>query len=339
MSPIPLKNLLLLPLLSTFFAGTLSTPAAYPNQYVEHALRKRAALNVVKTTTTHAQTLDWIPVGSQGTIAKAPPPLAPFAADPTKNAAKPISELEMPGVEKGPPGTVPIPRVNSTYLTNVHGIKKPPPAKRGVSKRQDAGIHWYVSSDQTVDNTGGSFVTSMFKAFVNNAGDFSLLQTAVTQDSSKGGQTLEAGWINYPNQVSQPHIFTYYTTNGYSSEGDDIGGWNQDVAGWVQVDSTYFPGTAFSSISTIGGTQYDMTMQYMLYENNWWLWVIDRWMGYYPASLYSNGITGTSLATGSNVIFFYGEIYNGENALTTTDMGSGNFAETGWQYSGYIHNM
>jgi hypothetical protein len=36
----------------------------------------------------------------------------------------------------------------------------------------------------------------MFDAFVNNAADFSLLQSAVTFQSSAGLQTVEAGWIN-----------------------------------------------------------------------------------------------------------------------------------------------
>ena len=116
----------------------------------------------------------------------------------------------------------------------------------------------------------------MFKAFVNNAGDFSLLQSAVAYQSSVGLQTVEAGWINYPLQIDQPHIFTYFTTDGYASSGNKVGGWNQDVGGWVQVDSTYFPGTVFSTIATIGGTQYDMTMQFQLFQGNWWLFVIDR---------------------------------------------------------------
>jgi hypothetical protein len=46
-----------------------------------------------------------------------------------------------------------------------------------------------------------------------------------------------------------------------------------------------------------------------------------------------------SLATGSDVIFFYGEIAQSEGPVTTTDMGSGEFAETGFGNSGYIHNM
>ena len=46
-----------------------------------------------------------------------------------------------------------------------------------------------------------------------------------------------------------------------------------------------------------------------------------------------------SLATGSDTIFFYGEIAQSEGSITTTDMGSGKLATTGYGNSGYIHNM
>jgi hypothetical protein len=157
MSPLIITNLLLLPVLVSFFTGTLSSPAAYPNQYVEHALKKRQSLNIVQTTNTHAQIIDWIPIESQGKIAKAPPLPHTPPTDASKKAGRPISELEMPGVQKGPPGTVPIPRVNATYLARAHQ-KQPPPKKTGVSKRQDAGVHWYVSSNQDVSNNGGNWV-------------------------------------------------------------------------------------------------------------------------------------------------------------------------------------
>jgi hypothetical protein len=44
----------------------------------------------------------------------------------------------------------------------------------------------------------------MFNAFVNNSADFSLLQSAVTFQSSAGIQTVEAGWINYPRKPFIP---------------------------------------------------------------------------------------------------------------------------------------
>jgi hypothetical protein len=48
---------------------------------------------------------------------------------------------------------------------------------------------------------------------------------------------------------------------------------------------------------------------------------------------------GASLAQQSDVIFFYGELAQSEGPVTTTDMGSGKFGETGFGQSGYIHNM
>lgn len=176
-----------------------------------------------------------------------------------------------------------------------------------------------------------------------------MLQTAVTKSNVpmpnnptvSGGQTLEAGWINYPQQVAAPHLFTYYTTCNYQCSGDNQGGWNRDQAGWVQVDTTYFPGTVFTPLSVDGGQQVEMQIEYQLFSGNWWLFVVDRWIGYYPASLFSAGEANAAvtLAQGSDTIYYYGEIYNSENAMTTTDMGSGEFASAGSTHAAYIHNM
>jgi hypothetical protein len=200
---VTLKSFLLLPVLTAFFTETLSTPAPFPNQYVEHVQKKRQSHNnVVETTETPSHTLDWIPLSSQGKIAKAPPLPCALPQDPTKKALRPTSELEMPGIKKGPSGTVPFPRVNATYLANVCQ-KKPPPKQPNRTKRQDASDHWYVNADQVVNNQGGSLVISMFAPFVNNSADFSLLQTAVTAQSTKGMQTVECGWMIYPNVNSR----------------------------------------------------------------------------------------------------------------------------------------
>ncbi|KAF8858557.1 hypothetical protein BDZ45DRAFT_743196 [Acephala macrosclerotiorum] len=131
-----------------------------------------------------------VPLGSQARIiATLLAPKVVYAG----NLSKPISELQQPGAQVGPPGTVPIPQ--------------------------------YAISDQSVADIGGSAIYGLFKAFVNNDGDFSLLQTAVTKSGTNSGQTLEAGWINYPDQVSTPYFFTYYITDGYASQGDNVRGW------------------------------------------------------------------------------------------------------------------
>lgn len=319
-------------------------------QYVEHALQKTLEMNVLKTTTTDTQIIDWIAIESQGPIAKKPPPRS-WIPHQTQNFSWPIPELEQPGAEIGPPGTVPIPRATLDYLAGASSVKIAPSSElsQGKSKRQYVGKHWYVNSGQSVANHGGEAIFSLYNSYVQSSGDFSLLQVAVVRDNvpilespgNSGWQTLEAGWINFPLQVSQPHLFTYFTTNDYTSQGNNKGGWNQDVKGWVQVDSAISPGTVFLPNSVIGGTQYDIPIGYYLYEGNWWLYVYDRYIGYYPATLFSDGQADATvtLASGSNYIAYYGEIYQKEDAVTTTDMGSGEFAAAGLGSSAYIRNM
>jgi hypothetical protein len=91
----------------------------------------------------------------------------------------------------------------------------------------------------------------------------------------------------------------------------------------------------------IGGAQHEISIEYLLYESNWWLGINGKWIGYYPASLFSAGATsGTvSLETASDNILYYGEIYQSEGPLTTTDMGSGEFGTAGSGKAAYIHNM
>jgi hypothetical protein len=62
---------------------------------------------------------------------------------------------------------------------------------------------------------------------------------------------------------------------------------------------------------------------------------LDRWIGYYSTSL--SGSDG--LANGSDQIAYYGQILQTEEALTTTDMGTGEFASAGQGNAAYIHNM
>ena len=331
MSPTLPKKLLLVSLLSIFVAGGASNPVASP---VLH----ETDLKILKTTNTKHHVIDWVPLHSQGQVAPPPPPRAPYVPDPAKNLTLAPSELQHENAQLGPPGTVPIPRVDLTPSSTKQGLPNRNTTKE-KSKRQYAGDHWYCSSDLSVNNYGGSGVFSAYKAFVNNGGDFSLLQTAVVSSStSKGEQTVEAGWINYPNQVSAPHLFTYYTTDGYTGNGNNVGGWNREVRGWVQYSSTIFPGTYFTPLSTIDGPQYEITIEYEYYAGNWWLSVQNQWIGYYPGSLFA--ISGqNTLAQYSNTIFFYGEVYQSEGALTTTDMGSGEFGSREWPWSAYIHNI
>lgn len=55
-------------------------------------------------------------------------------------------------------------------------------------------------------------------------------------------QIIEVGWINYPAQVAQPHLFTFFNVDGYTQISDYKRGWNTEVKGWRQYEHTIFPG-------------------------------------------------------------------------------------------------
>lgn len=305
-------------------------------------------LQVVKTTSdANGQVVDWIIPESQGKIAS-PPPSSPWS-----NHSATLMDIEtlvpQDPAMKGPEGTVPILRSGGPTPP----IKRPPePGDDGAGANQTraeasyAGQHWYASSSQAVANRGGRAAFSLFKAYVQSGSDFSLLQTAVIRSNAAHAgtgpvtQTVEAGWINYPNQVQSPHLFSYFTTNGYGGDGDGIGGWNREHAGWVQVDGLIYPGVAFAPVSADGGAQYQADIGFCLFEGNWWLWVLDRWVGYYPGSLFAlNVATRDTLAGGSDRINFYGEVFNSGPQMTTTDMGSGQFPEGGFGHAAFLHNI
>jgi len=326
-------------------AAVLSTTSAAP-------LSGRSDGEVVATTTTsEGQIIDWIKPESQVTGGKiATPPPAPLSKRSIKTNQPSIQAIlgNDPG-KQGPNGTVPRLRSSKVARPNKrlpsksdhNNLLKTDAAQDGYS-----GTHWYASSGQNINNHGGKATFSLFKAFVQSNDDFSLLQTAVIRNNAAHAgtepksQTVEAGWINYPNQIQAPHLFTYFTTDGYTSNADNKGGWNTDVAGWVQVDSSIYPGIAFAPLSTDGGDQYELEIGYYLTGGNWWLWCLDRFVGYYPASLFSQGVNAAdTLADHSDIIDFYGEIYNSETEMTTTDMGSGEFPEAGFGKSAYLHNI
>ena len=295
-------------------------------------------LKIVKTTTLpNGQIIDWAITESQGNIASPPP--AP--------KKKTIGKSPVVPSLNGPKGTVPIPRkMGSTP----HQKQLPPISVEGVNtnttKRSNAGTHWYASSGQPVNNHGGGASFSLYNPYVESPNDFSLIQTAVIRDGAPNAQygtvdqTVEAGWQKYPSGSPNPHLFTYFTTCGYNADGDNVGGYNRDVAGWVQTDSTIYPGYEFMPYATDGGEQYEIQIEYKFMNNNWWLFVLDRYIGYYPASLFSQGVDASqTLAAGSNRINFYGEVYNSEDAITTTAMGSGEYAEAGFGHAAFILNI
>ncbi|KHO01799.1 carboxyl-terminal proteinase [Metarhizium album ARSEF 1941] len=345
MKPCELPGLALVGLALVDLAAPGPLPAAPP----------RHGLPIVKSTTTpDGQTLDWVPVSSQGTAISSPPPRPLLRRAPSRRDAAMVEAIRPS--DPGPAGTVPILRARGPTKP----MKQPPrPDDHNATTAAAAaaaalsggppsyqGRHWYASTAQTVDNHGGTATYSLFEAFVQHASDFSLLQAAVVRnDAAHAGtppksQTVEAGWINYPDQGAAPHLFSFYTTNNYESYGDYVCGWNRDVAGWVQYDPVVYPGVALAPLAAVRGARYEADIGFYYYQGNWWLHTLGRFVGYYPGGLFSRGVSPTdTLDHHADQISFYGEVYNGEDGLTTSDMGSGEFPDAGLGSAAYLRSI
>ena len=310
-----------------------------------------ASLDVIKTTKTPSgQILDWIKMESQlptGQIANPPPEIDKlvFAQGRLKDQLAKF-ELEQSTVDRGPEGTVPILRKD---LTNIRVTKSLSDhlSKHGhktysmqINENDSIevpgdGAHDYSYTAQYVTCYGGEGYFSAYSPYTQWSDEFSLLQILMR----RGNQTVESGWQDYRDLYGDwvPHLFVYYTTNGYSGDGDYIGGYNQDVDGWIQYSSSIYPGTLSSPNSVRGGAQYVMFIKYQLYQGNWWLNCNNNWIGYYPASLFSS--EGLNLR--ADKIAFYGEIVDSSShaGLTQTDMGSGYWPEYRWPWAAYMRSL
>jgi hypothetical protein len=323
------------------------------HQYLRDLYARREV--VARTETASGLQLDWIPVESQapdGAIADPPGEDRPTVFDGGELQPQPARfELQAEGAELGPPGTVPvvrkpIERIRPTGELQdwlAKGLKPnqvtPPDDPRGVRPPGGGYAHEYAHAAQTVTCFGTEGAINTWRPYVEWSNEFSLGQLWLVRGFGFQLQTLEVGVQNLRDLYGdwEPHLFTFYTTNGYTQSGDFIGGYNTDVKGWVQVATTVAPGSLITPLSQFGGTQLDLTIKVQLSAGNWWVQVGGTWMGYYPASLYSP----TGLRSEASSVDWGGEIVDSpEHSETTqTDMGSGRWPYEGWQFAAYMRNL
>jgi hypothetical protein len=269
-----------------------------------------------------------------------------------------VFELEDKSVERGPAGTVPVvrkdfSRIHATtslraYLakgsaTRLSGAAAKPVVDPVADPNPAGFFHAEASGDVT--SFGAETVLNVWDPSLENSGDHSLMQLGIQnrKDLPKL-QSLELGWEACNDQYgdSEPHFFIYYTTNGYTEDDDNVGGYNQDVDGWVQVDGSIFPAARITGLSTRGGEQRILPIKCQLYESNWWVKVMDTWIGYYPASLFmGNQSVFSTLGDHGDWAGFWGEVFSADNDpnVTITQMGSGSFGEAGFAQACFQSNL
>ncbi|MBA0831010.1 hypothetical protein Goarm_015502, partial [Gossypium armourianum] len=131
-----------------------------------------------------------------------------------------------------------------------------------------------------------------------------------------------------------PRFFTYWTTDAYQATGC----YNLLCSGFVQTTNKIAIGAAISPISSYNGRQFDIDI--MVWKDpkhgHWWLeFGSGLLVGYWPAFLFSH------LRSHANMIQFGGEIVNTRSSgfHTSTQMGSGHFAEEGFGKAAYFRNL
>lgn len=325
---------------------------------------RQSALKIVKTTTTPSgQTLDWVPIESQdpaGKIASAPPVMTmPVRTADNEKPVKAVSlELDDPKVERGPAGTVPLARLDISKLTRTFAltdflnksggllVNKDRPNKKPTDPNPAGYFH--ETDSQSVKAYGADGFLSVWDPKIDlpsaPGDDHSILQFWLQNYDKPQLQSIEGGWTvdQNLNGDSSPHVFTYYTTNGYTADGNNQGGYNSQYSGWVQYSNSVFPGIRINGYSTYGGPQYDISMKFQLYREptngqlNWWIAVQGVWMGYYPASLFNGGVGNDVEWIGSG-----GEVFSSLSnpAATQDQMGSGWQAQCGWTRAAFLRNL
>jgi hypothetical protein len=288
------------------------------------------------------QRIEWIPIGSQvpsGIVAVPPHPSRSAAEISPGMALATFAMAGAPAVP-GPPGTVPV-------------LRKGPVVPRAGKPRPDGppdvmpgGQYFHAQVSQPVINYGCSANLNVWRPQVESQTnhDHSIVQTWLYNSQNPLLQTLEAGWEVCPTEYGDalPHLFVFYTTNGYTKNGDGLGGMNFDYKGWVQVDRTIMPTGIVTNTSAEDGQQVIVQIRYELLEGNWWLSVNDVFVGYYPASLFMPGQSRfNSLGDHADQITFGGEVLSMEPDPVTsrTSMGSGFFAEGGLGRACFVSNM
>ena len=238
-------------------------------------------------------------------------------------------------------GTVPLLRVSLETMSHFSTLqqffqKVPDGAVRAVKANStvypQVASHKYSYTIQTVDNLGGNSNLNVWSPYVNTAAGeiFSLSQEWYVGGSGSGLQTEEVGWVVYPamfNNDESSHFFIFSTADGYAT-----GCWNNTCGDFVQVADSGLLGASFSNYSTFGGTQYEFSAEYYLYQGNWWLGYQGTWVGYYPGSKYYGGQNTRN----AQIIGFGSEsvgtsVWPGE--------GSGDWSSAGFGYAAYQRNL
>ncbi len=194
--------------------------------------------------------------------------------------------------------------------------RRAPKSPAGSGDPPCNGVSWfgscfyYANSAEQRTADGGGMTFLIENPAVDNSGDaggHSIAEIAV-QGGPNHGHDVEMGWSVSPDQFGddKPHLFIYHWIN-----------WTQtcyNTCGWNQYSNTYSPGMDLTPL--VGQNVY---IGWVHYQNAWWGWFNDQWLGYVKDSEWSGAFTQATL------IQWYGEVATNNGIPPKTQMGDGQF--------------
>ncbi|KAI4303034.1 hypothetical protein MLD38_038714 [Melastoma candidum] len=246
-----------------------------------------------------------------------------------------------------PKGTVPIRRTNVDDVLRAkslceYGKKKKRPQPLSTQYVPDVisgnGHEHAIAYTGSSELYGAKATINVWDPWIEHGNEFSLSQVWILSGSFDGSDlnSIEAGWQVSPELYgdSRPRLFTYWTSDSYQATGC----YNLLCSGFIQTTRKIAIGAAISPVSSFSGNQFDITI--LIWKDpkfgNWWLRFGETLVGYWPSELF------THLADHATMVEFGGEVVNSRaeyGAHTTTQMGSGRFAEDGFGRASYFRNL
>jgi hypothetical protein len=227
-----------------------------------------------------------------------------------------------------PAGTIPMRRISLGEMTRFPTLAAylaKQPGGGGTPQTTPGGPHRYAYGIQNLTNYGGNSWLNVW----NPSGEFSLSQQWYTNGTGAGLQTVEGGWVHYPDQFGANSVlFIYSTPNNYTS-----GCYNLMCAGFVQTSAAVALGGPFTNYSSYGGTQWGFALQWKYFAGNWWMFYQGSAVGYYPGKVFNRG----PMATNASATLYGGETYTAGN--NWPQMGSGKFASAGWSQAAFQNTI
>nr|POF03704.1 hypothetical protein CFP56_06624 [Quercus suber] len=217
-----------------------------------------------------------------------------------------------------PQGTIPIRRTTEEDLLRASSVANY--GRQKYPNDDNNAIHEYATLIEEGDTYYGmNAEMNVWNPQVQEQNEFSLAQfwLAAADNNGVNRDTIEGGVMN----------------NGYQT-----GCYNLQCPGFVQTDSRLAFGASLEPYSDYGGDQ--SSVNFFVFKDNvnghWWLQLGDNYlMGYWPSSLFS------ILAYRATSVTWGGEVANEQRGgqHTTTQMGSGHFAEEGPSRASFFQTL